>query len=457
MSDLSHSAIRSLLQAAITKKVGKTNTYIYIRDVFDDYFVYDLETNTNGSYAAKCYQVTYVIDAKRQVTLGDPEEVVPVLSYEPVVSMNRYLLPVKGAHFSNGYIVRQGKIFEAGDYPDKGFELTPEEMQSVVNEFEPVDLDIEHMPTVLDGKLGRLTSISVASDGVSLLGEVQIPEWLHKAIGDTALKVSTTWDIFKKQLVGLALVLDPRVPDAAVFAAFAGRRHAAEDMKDFQAIHDLMVGHGVVCNPDNLPEEDEDEDVDDQTTEEATMAQRQQVTQTTPTTTQPPTGAPGAPQGTPAQAQSDDEVLARLKRLEEENDRLRLEAIEARAATFADQQISDRRAMPADRQSIIDEYVQAAQDDRVTGIKVKFSKGAERVEGTRIEALTTRYAGRPQHNIVGNNQQLRVVTREAGASAGDDNQAQGTTAMSDERRARLMKKTPLGQQTMARQRSNGTK
>jgi hypothetical protein len=119
------------------------------------------------------------------------------------------------------YVLRTGKIFEAGDYPDKDFDISPEELLEAIADFAPVDLDLEHMPTVLDGKLGKLEAVALGSDGWSLVGTVRLPKWLDSQLGDGERKVSATWDRTKKRLTKLAIVRNPRVKDAALMAAFA--------------------------------------------------------------------------------------------------------------------------------------------------------------------------------------------------------------------------------------------
>lgn len=141
-----------------------------------------------------------------------------------------------------------GLIFRAGDYPDKDFRITAEELAEAAADFVAVDTDLEHLPTVLSGKLGKLEAVKV--DGDSLYGGVREPEWLKQALGSDPRKVSATWDKAKKRLIGLAYTLNPRISDAqivAAFTAFAGQRHSAADMRDMQTIHDLVVAQGAAC------------------------------------------------------------------------------------------------------------------------------------------------------------------------------------------------------------------
>lgn len=125
------------------------------------------------------------------------------------------------ATFSDDMVVRVGKVFEIGDYPDKDFEFTDDDLQAAVANFEPVPVDLEHVPTVLEGKLGTVQRIYAGDDGASLMGEVHLPAWLDRVLADGERKVSATWDRASKRLLGLALVRNPRVSDAALMAAFS--------------------------------------------------------------------------------------------------------------------------------------------------------------------------------------------------------------------------------------------
>lgn len=122
---------------------------------------------------------------------------------------------------AEAWVIRRGKIFEVGRYPDRQFEMTPEELAAAAAAFTPVPVNLSHAPSVLDGKVGHLQAVEVADDGRTLLGTVAIPKWLDSLLDDTGRKVSCEWDRATKQLRGLALVNQPRVPDAALMAAFA--------------------------------------------------------------------------------------------------------------------------------------------------------------------------------------------------------------------------------------------
>ena len=159
------------------------------------------------------------------------------------------------SHFgeTGGMVLRRGKIFEAGDYPDKAYSMTPEELLAAVADFAPVPLDLEHTPTVLDGKLGELRAVELGDDAWSLYGTVALPQWLDEQLGGEC-KVSCTWDRNAKRVTKLALVNNPRVPDAAIMAAFAaaqGRHDTADGQFTLQMIHDMAARAGAICDQGN--------------------------------------------------------------------------------------------------------------------------------------------------------------------------------------------------------------
>lgn len=140
-----------------------------------------------------------------------------------------------------GVVHRWGKLFEAGDYKAHKFAMTPEEVANVPVHFSPVDLNLQHGPSILDGKLGRLEEVE-ADNGI-LFGRVVVPIWLDDAIGDRPFTVSTEWDRATKCLDGLAIEIDPQVEDAVMFAAkrSEGRDPEAEEAAELARIQMLPM------------------------------------------------------------------------------------------------------------------------------------------------------------------------------------------------------------------------
>lgn len=113
------------------------------------------------------------------------------------------------------WIARRAKLFECGEYPDKGVTVTPEILAQLEANFrEPVPVLIEHATSPLE--LGFLTQVHV--DGADLLGVVQLsPEAnaLIEASGAKSLSLGLSKDLTSIREV--SLVQNPRVADAQLF------------------------------------------------------------------------------------------------------------------------------------------------------------------------------------------------------------------------------------------------
>lgn len=174
----------------------------------------------------------------------------------------------------DGYVIRDGFIFEAGNYEDKNFHLTPEELLAASTDFKPVPLNLEHIKTRFDGRLGLLHSIKPSEDAYKLFGEVKLPKCVDESLGDEPIKVSCEWDRENKRLVGLAITTRPRIKDAVLMSAFsetlvqAGKEEKvafAESLAAFemeydtdrtwagqeilQMVHDRLASAGAICSP----------------------------------------------------------------------------------------------------------------------------------------------------------------------------------------------------------------
>lgn len=143
------------------------------------------------------------------------------------------------------YFLKTGLIFRAGNYEDKNFSMTPEELIEAEASFSPVDIDVEHVDNlgILNGKLGRLEAVYASEDGEELYGTAKIPVWLNdlNESDDKSLKVSCTWDREEKKLKKLAIVKNPRVSDAALMAAFAKNEIDETPEKTESAVTNLLA------------------------------------------------------------------------------------------------------------------------------------------------------------------------------------------------------------------------
>jgi hypothetical protein len=113
-------------------------------------------------------------------------------------------------------VEREAKLFEAGDYPDRGVNITEADLDSIIAGTKCPPIAIEHSKTPFDGAMGVLKTLH--RKGKELFGTLAFtdPAWaLAVSAGARRLSVA-----IKKDLSGIAevsLVREPRVADARVF------------------------------------------------------------------------------------------------------------------------------------------------------------------------------------------------------------------------------------------------
>lgn len=397
MPELSHNDIRQLLEQVLNEGQPTATPHMrWIRDVFPSYFVYQDE-------GVKLYRRTYVIGSDKAVTLGAAEEVTEVRSYEPVVTTAAYSL-VGAATFSEGgeVVLRKGKLFEAGEYPDKSFSLSEAELADAVANFTPVNVDLDHFPhmgiqTVLDNKLGQLQAVEVGADGKTLFGTVALPKWLDNVLTDAERKVSCTWDRATKRLAGLALTLTPRVTDAALmsaYAQFAGSRHSEADRRDLQAIHDLVVGQGAECKAAMSATKKEKkmglwDDI---------VAAFKKNNVEVPAELQE--GAPEQPVQPPVAPQADPLVIAQFSSMQAEIDRLNNERRLATAKSEVARLKYAGKLLPYEEVSAVALFAEMLALDETTNQQVTFTNAkGEQVQDSRFNMVKAPYEARQSHGL----------------------------------------------------------
>lgn len=275
-------------------------------------------------------------------------------------------------------VLRNGLLFRAGEYPDKEFALTEDELLAAVTEFEPVPVDLEHTDTVLSGKLGELRNVE--AKGGELHGTVALPGWLNNLVGSDPLKVSCAWDRATKRLKALSLVLNPRVTDAAVmsaFAEFAGKRHSAADMEALQKIHDLTSDQGAECK-----------------TGEARMSIVERLKKLLKTD-----GAADEELAKVDAIFSDPAPDPRIKQLEDQIAAFKSDAAQAQAKSDAEKFVltARPRIKPVEEPALFALYQQALMDDAAAAAVVTFGadKDGKPVTGSRADALKALIEARP--------------------------------------------------------------
>lgn len=153
---------------------------------------------------------------------------------------------------------REGTIFVCGEYPDRAFAMNAGEADAAIASFQGAELELEHFlserkPSILDGKLGRITRLW--RNGTKIMGEVAIPSWLDPIWAEAGHKISAVWGQTDKRLLRAGIVISPRVPEATLvsaYSSFAGARHSAQDLLDMQTIHDITTRQGATCADDGM-------------------------------------------------------------------------------------------------------------------------------------------------------------------------------------------------------------
>jgi hypothetical protein len=314
----------------------------------------------------------------------------------------------------NHVLIPAPVLFRCDNYPDKNFSLTPEEAEGVtLAEFSPVDLDLEHKPTVLSGKLGVLARVDRSeADPYLLSGEVSIPKWLDNLLGPDERKLSAAFCRTTKKIIGCGLVRTPRVSDAAMMAAFAKAESEA--------------GHQPPAAP------------------AATAAPAAQP----PSAAAPPGPAPEfqaqfamlkeqleAERRRSADLEASNKATAE-QRLAETRARIASEAV-----NFADSEILANRSVPADRDGLIALYQQAALDD-VASPSPSVQFGAELV--TRVEAIRRTHQKRVPLQLSKETVPVQPGTQALFNQPGTPPATGSAQPMSEERRKQLLSLTQVG-------------
>jgi hypothetical protein len=126
-------------------------------------------------------------------------------------------------------VERECLLFEAGDYPDRGVRILPEDLRAIAaNTPDPVPVKIEHLPeTPFDGALGVITRLRAT--GGQLWGTLRLSgeawRFVQRA-GARALSVAL--DVAGRRLIEVSFVRHPRIAGAQVFGEGKALFHTGE-------------------------------------------------------------------------------------------------------------------------------------------------------------------------------------------------------------------------------------
>jgi len=126
--------------------------------------------------------------------------------------------------YEGPFKAKNGPVFRAGDYSDKGIGVVTEaDLYAIAKASNaPAPVNYEHIPGLLDGKLGDVHSFRVEDDPET--GEKAIfatweePEPLALLLGDSQRTVSAEFTDWRtRKIEAVALAIDPRIDGAAFF------------------------------------------------------------------------------------------------------------------------------------------------------------------------------------------------------------------------------------------------
>lgn len=134
---------------------------------------------------------------------------------------------------------RDAKIFEAGDYPDKGIVITKQDLDDIIKRFQSAPVMIEHMNTPLD-PLGWVKRIWRKGD--SLFGNLTFPKEIAEFLDKRGIKkLSVAINKNPLSLSEVSLVLNPRVQSAAIFNQKSILMEDSENMENEEKGYQQMV------------------------------------------------------------------------------------------------------------------------------------------------------------------------------------------------------------------------
>jgi len=136
------------------------------------------------------------------------------------------------------WIKREAKLFEVGEYPDKGVSITQEDLERLAENFrKPVPVLIEHAQSPLE--LGFLTDVE-AREG-ELYGTIKLSQEADALIrksGAKALSLGLSRDL--QSIREVSLVKNPRIRSARIFAQLVCFEGSVEVEKDWFAEYQTL-------------------------------------------------------------------------------------------------------------------------------------------------------------------------------------------------------------------------
>jgi hypothetical protein len=236
----SQSEVNRILSEAI-RTSNPTASWSYVREIYPDDGMVVFSIEQADGQPMKRYFSSFDIDAKGDVTLGTPEEVVVKEVYEIVATFScNDSIDFSKAIEEDGSMIVPAILFECGVYPDKNnFSLSQDEADLILSDFSGIPIKIEHENTIFDGSIGNVKNAWRV--GNTIFGTIEFPLALGQLLKGKAPKLSVGFNRDKKPRE-VSLVENPRIENAGVLAEFRAKPRTKLTMKLPAALAALFGG-----------------------------------------------------------------------------------------------------------------------------------------------------------------------------------------------------------------------
>jgi hypothetical protein len=385
---------------------------------------------------------------------------------------------------ADGMVRRTALITTAGAFPDHDWEITPDELKASADAFAGRGyVEIEHFKShgtrsILDAHTGYVDGVWTSEDGAELWGDLVLPPWLNEIADANGGKVSAVFDKEAKGFLGVGLVLEPAVPEAAMLSAFvdfAKRHDTPRGQYAVQDLHDSAVRHGAVCTAGNATMASKHEagaiqQIHDLAVDHGAKcdavgksggqmmmySKAEQTEQTEQTEQEEGQTVPDEQKNTDGKSQ--EPTVAALQaqlaaeKTQRDADRKALVALQAerrqeKANAFVDALITENKVLPAQRDTLVALHLAAATSDDTRGL-VTLADGKEQsLLQSVITALSSfQSLGLTKEQMIANPDVAILLNRQKTQEQEDKDT--GTP----EDNEKLLAMTPLGRQALQRKR-----
>ena len=114
-------------------------------------------------------------------------------------------------------IIREAKIFEAGNYPDRGVVVTLSDLDRLISGTVSASIMIEHSPSAFDGALGIARDFVRRGKELFCKLAFTVEGWALVQSAN-ARRLSVNIDKAMTRIIEVSIVRDPRVVDAMVYS-----------------------------------------------------------------------------------------------------------------------------------------------------------------------------------------------------------------------------------------------